>query len=213
MTRTVLFLLIGILLFFTGCSKDQESKDSHQPHITVTAVDPQSVPEITALGDSVAKTLLKTLKGELIQTIKQSGPVEAIKVCNTKALPLTRQVAQQFGANIAIKRTSFKIRNPKNKPDSLEVQALRYFDNALKSGKPLPAHFVQKIEEDGQTRFRYYMPLRVASLCVNCHGDPNHMPEPLKEALHRLYPNDRAVGYKAGDFRGVIRVEISPENS
>ncbi len=209
MKRVWILVFTGLIALFTACSPEKQSKHDHLPKTVVETVSEREVPTIAALGDSVAKTLLQTLKTELITTIKKSGPLEAIKVCNTKALPLTQQVAHQFGAQVKIKRTSFKIRNPQNAPDSLELKALQYFAQQLETQKALPSHYIQKIRTNGKVRYRYYMPLKVAGLCVNCHGDPQHIPEKVKQELHRLYPNDKAVGYQVGDFRGVIRVEIS----
>ncbi len=199
-------LFLVAMMILIGCTQQENAQ---KPEAKVEVLTAEQAPKVAALGDSVAKALLKTLKHELVTTIKQSGVVEAIKVCNVKALPLTEQVAQQFDAKISVKRTSFKIRNPKNQPDDYERQALDYFQKALDEGKPLPAHLIQKIQHDGQTVYRYYMPLKVAPLCVNCHGDPGHMPENLKQELARLYPQDQATGYRPGDFRGVIRVEIA----
>ncbi len=202
------WLFLMFLAFLAGCSQQNESEP---PQATVTILSAEEAPRVAALGDSVAKDLLKTLKHELVTTIQQAGVVEAIKVCNVKALPLTQQVAQQFGTKVDVKRTSFKIRNPKNQPDDYERKALEFFQQALENGQPLPSHLIQKIEQKDHTVYRYYMPLKVAALCVNCHGDPGHMPEELKQKLAQLYPQDQATGYKAGDFRGVIRVEFKDE--
>ncbi len=211
MGRTIVMLLLSTLLFISCNKQEAEVPSLHKNKTQVTVVSGEEVPHIAALGDSVAKTLLATLKHELITTIKKEGVVEAIKVCNVKALPLTEKTARRFGSSIDVKRTTFKVRNPKNQPDSLEIQALQFFQNALENGQPLPAHFIQKIQNNNRVVYRYYMPLKVAPLCLNCHGDPGHMPEALKQELAQLYPNDQATGYQAGDFRGVIRVEISSQ--
>jgi hypothetical protein len=43
---------------------------------------------------------------------------------------------------------------------------------------------------------------------LNCHGDPAQFSPELQQTLNERYPNDRAVGFEAGDFRGVVRVTI-----
>jgi hypothetical protein len=64
---------------------------------------------------------------------------------------------------------------------------------------------VQAVSED---EMRYYAPLMVAPLCVQCHGAAEALEPGVREILRDRYPDDRATGYAAGDFRGVIRVSI-----
>ncbi len=44
-------------------------------------------------------------------------------------------------------------------------------------------------------------------LCLQCHGTPNQdiAPETLA-AIQKLYPGDKATGFKLGDLRGLWRV-------
>jgi len=57
--------------------------------------------------------------------------------------------------------------------------------------------------------YRYYFPLKVLKLCLTCHGTPGKDIKPeVYEAIKRKYPEDKAIGYREGDFRGVVRVEI-----
>jgi len=43
--------------------------------------------------------------------------------------------------------------------------------------------------------------------CLKCHGDISKNKE-LSDFMHEYYPEDKAVGYKMGDLRGAILVEI-----
>ena len=45
--------------------------------------------------------------------------------------------------------------------------------------------------------------------CLQCHGDPAAQSETLRAKLKQYYPDDEAVGYKAGEWRGVIRVTVA----
>jgi hypothetical protein len=56
---------------------------------------------------------------------------------------------------------------------------------------------------DGSLRF--YRTLRTAPMCLQCHGT-DVAPE-VRELLEARYPEDRATGYEAGEFRGLIRVQ------
>jgi hypothetical protein len=47
-------------------------------------------------------------------------------------------------------------------------------------------------------------------LCLTCHGE--NLSDSISSKLSELYPEDRAVGYRAGDLRGVFWVEFpAPE--
>lgn len=76
----------------------------------------------------------------------------------------------------------------------------------FKEGKN-PKFFIQKLE-DG---YRYYKPLKVKTICLTCHGETSLMDKKLLEKIKKLYPDDKAINYKEGDFRGVIRIYI-PDN-
>ena len=167
-------------------------------------------PKIVQIGEQASKKLLKTLKGELVKAISKS-PYEAIEVCNKKALSLTKKVEEEIDNGIKIKRTSFKYRNPANKPDEYEEEALEKLEEMFEEGKN-PKYLIQKVEENGKTYYRYYKPLKIQNVCLMCHGDPAKMDKKLLTKIKSLYPTDKATGYKLGDFRGIIRVSI-PEDS
>lgn len=160
-------------------------------------------------GEEAAIKLLKTLKTELMQAMQSGGPEQAIDVCSKKAMVLTSQIENQTGYKI--KRTTFKYRNPLNKPDKYEEDALRYFEEAISKDGKMPAYYIQTVKEDGVITYRYYKPLKVEGLCLTCHGDKNLMDKKLLSKLEKLYPQDKATGYKEGDFRGVVRVSIPAE--
>ena len=51
--------------------------------------------------------------------------------------------------------------------------------------------------------------MKTEVLCLLCHGTQDAISPEVKLKLKELYPKDRAVGYKEGDFRGLIRVKFS----
>jgi len=166
-------------------------------------------PKVVQIGENVSKKLLKTLKGELKKAISKS-PYDAIEVCNKKALKLTKNIEKEVNHGIKIKRTSLKYRNPANKPDIYEKEALEKLEKLFKEGKS-PKYLIQKVEENGKVYYRYYKPLKIQSVCLMCHGKPENMDNKLSAKIKSLYPEDKATGYKIGDFRGVVRISI-PED-
>ena len=199
--KKVLFIsaLAGIVIL-AGCKVKNE--------VNLKPTDKKKIVEI---GELTANRLLMTLKGELVKTLKDD-PSKAIDVCSQKAIPLTKKVEEEVDHGIKIKRTSFKYRNPSNAPDTYEKEALKYFEENLKEKGSLPKYYIQKVkEEDGKVYYRYYKPLKVKAVCLTCHGEKKYIDENIYKKIKSIYPNDKAINYKVGDFRGVIRVSIPLE--
>lgn len=157
------------------------------------------------VGAAAAGQLSSTLIGHLTAAVDSAGPAGAIDFCSTQALALTAQaVASMDGVDI--KRTTTRVRNPANAPDSLEAEALAWFESQLGATGALPTEWVQA---EGQEALRYYRPLVVNELCVNCHGPTDVLSPEVAGALAERYPQDQATGYAPGDFRGLIRVRIA----
>lgn len=150
--------------------------------------------------------LTKDLKAHLMEALGDNDIAEAFEACSSIAQPLTEEIGARLAEGVSIKRTSFKYRNPKNAPDENETAALQYFEKLLREKGKLPANYIQKIEENGE--YRYYEPIMVAELCLKCHGDAAGFDKDVSESLAENYPDDRAIGYDVGDFRGLIRVSI-----
>jgi len=91
--------------------------------------------------------------------------------------------------------TSDEYRNPANKPDAFEAEALQSFksDPNLKSYENL-----------GSGYYRYAQPIYVKEACLRCHGKPEDAP---KDVIDK-YGDQRAFGYKVGDVRGIIGVSL-----
>ncbi|MFQ5583815.1 MAG: DUF3365 domain-containing protein, partial [Calditrichia bacterium] len=200
MKKFIIFsLLLMLMVTLSNCAK----KD-----IEVTQPTAEEAEKIQAIGDSLSMKLLSSLKKELTTAISEKGLVEAIRFCNLQALPVTAEIAKTYGKQVDIKRTSLKYRNPKNAPDRVETLALQYLEKLIKEGQALPPRYMQKVQEAGKTYYAYYKPLKVGGLCLACHGNRGQMDTQLRAALQELYPDDKAIGYKEGDFRGVVRVYI-----
>lgn len=203
MIKRILFFtsIISLALIFTMSCRNDGYKIS-----APTKLENEMI--VTA-GNQISKDLVKSLKSELQVAIKEGGLNMAIEVCNLKAIPLTRIIAKHADAkNINIKRTSNKFRNPINAPDKPESLALKHFKELKASGKNLPEYFTQKITFDGETYYNYYKPMKMAAVCLTCHGDVSTIVPEVRNQIAELYPEDKAVDYKEGDFRGLIRIKF-----
>ncbi len=195
MTRVFISGLAVIFLLVSCASKNKE--------VELTETEKEKVVEI---GEKSANFLFKNIKGELQRALIKEGPYAAVNVCSARALKITKKVEKALNHGIKIKRTSVKYRNPLNAPDKYELEALKYFETYYKEHKKLPDYYIQTVKENSKLYYRYYKPLKVGSLCLTCHG--KEIDPLLKKIIKEKYPDDKAMGYKLGDFRGVIRVSI-----
>lgn len=146
----------------------------------------KALAEINRLG--------KNLKTELQKAMKVS-PVNALKVCNTKAMPLTQEVSK---AGIKVGRVSLKNRNPKNKPAGWMMETITAYHNGMKKE---PYSVVQL----PNGKHGILKPIKTMPLCLKCHGtdiDPK-----LQKKISELYPQDKATGYQNNQIRGFFFAE------
>ena len=186
---------LAIASAFVSCSDDSR-------------LTPQRDGAVRAEGAAAAQVLMHTLQANLVASMEDGGPVQAIEFCASRAMTLTDSVSESLGDGISIKRVSEFHRNPENAPDASEIEAIRHFEAALAEDGGLPDDWVQ---ETPAGELRYYRPLTILPPCLNCHGSPDVMDPRVREALDARYPDDMATGYAAGDFRGLIRVTVSEE--
>lgn len=158
----------------------------------------------------VAKELMKTLEGRLMEAMGEGGPVAAIGVCQEQALALTETVRTE--ADIAyLKRVGVRLRNPDNAPDAAEKRALEHFLSKGGAKGDYPADWVDTVElPDGTEQIRYYKAISMQARCLTCHGPEAMMPEVIREAIDARYPADEARGFEQGDLRGLLVFGLEP---
>lgn len=183
MKKLTLSLVVSTLLLSSGfaVAQDQEQmvKESRQ---TIQA-------------------FAKNLKGELKAAIKKGGPVNGIKVCNTKAMEITTATGKEHG--VTLSRTSLKTRNDNNAPNEWQKKVLQEFEARKAKGEsPKKMEFSKIVEVDGKKQFRYMKAIGTGQVCLNCHGE-KVLPA-VEAKLSTLYPNDKARGYQKGDIRGAF---------
>jgi len=176
--------------------------------VTSCTSTPEEFAVLDSLGSYAAKQLTTNLQEALLNAIMEGGLANGITVCHDTAQALTRSISAQLGGDILIRRTSSRIRNLKNRPDQYEKTALEYFRDALTTTDSLPNFYALKIQHDDSVFYRYYTPMRVKGLCLNCHGKTASITPEVHNVLNEKYPGDAATGYNEGDFRGVISVTI-----
>lgn len=172
--------------------------------LSLLALAVQSAGAADALLDearATTKNFGMALKSEVVKSMKAAGPVGTISFCNERAPQIAQHVASQSGWHVG--RTSLKLRNPANAPDSWELAALKTFEQRKASGEALDGmEYSEVVEQNGVRMFRYMKPIATGKACLNCHA-AEIKPE-VEANIDRLYPDDKARGFKEGDIRGAF---------
>lgn len=172
---------------------EPETSESEPTVVSVPTLAPKE------LALKAKDELFKRLSSELMATMSNGGPSAAIEVCSQKAPTIAAEVGQELG--VAIGRTSFKLRNPTNKPPEWAETFV-----AQRTADP------QFVELEDQ-RTGALLPIRLKAQCLVCHGPKNAISEDVREQLATLYPDDSATGFKDGDLRGWFWVEVPAKKS
>jgi len=188
-------ILLGFSLlslsFFASCERGENEAT------------PEEVSEYRDLGEKASDALMKSLGGQLKSALQAGGPVEALRICQQAAIPLTEAAGGQWDG-VRISRKTLQPRNPANAPDESDRAVLVRMADQAKAGENPPSPVLEW--KEGKAIF--YRPLMIQEVCLNCHGAEEQLSPELNQVLAEKYPNDEATGYSLGDFRGVIRVKM-----
>ena len=178
---------ICFLLLSMNCNGDQHSDSNAEIAAAKTAI----------------KELATSLQSELKAAMQTGGPVAAIGVCNTKAMPITQKVAAEQGMHLG--RVSLRNRNPVNLPNEWQATVLEDFQRQKAEGKAIESlAWSETVNVNGEQEFRFMKAIPTGKICLMCHG--TEISPQIEEVLTDLYPADRAKGYGEGDIRGAFVV-------
>ncbi|MCX7729360.1 MAG: DUF3365 domain-containing protein [Bacteroidia bacterium] len=209
MKRPFFITLYMMILILTLERCKNEQKDTHNTSASSPFTDVASEIKLSKNdslffvqeGTLTAKQLYAGILARLNKALDEQGPYESVKYCNHYALHITDSLAKTFG--IKAKRTSLKLRNPKNAPDSLEKTILEMYQQTM-SKNPIIISTKDSV--------KFFTPIYIAPICLHCHGIPNKdIPDVTLIALNQLYPNDQAKNYELYDIRGIWSITF-PKN-
>lgn len=153
----------------------------------------------------VASTVPPKLLQVLSEEIANGGPESAIAVCSEKAPQMAKAASEQTGW--AIRRVSLRNRNPKATPDAWERSALEEFDRRTAAGENTATLEKAEIVASGDKKeYRYMKALPVQQICLACHGAAQTLKPEVTAQLKKFYPDDKGVGYEAGQIRGAMTI-------
>jgi hypothetical protein len=208
MNKTIL-TAICLLLITSACNPekkqaDQQDKDAATQTKQLTTEDSAMY---MAKSKEMIQMTMKTLGGNLMAALNEKGVAYAANFCKLQADPLVDSL--QKSSNVQIRRATLKPRNPQNMADSLEESILMAYMEQLKAGQSeLKPKLIQTAEGD----VHFYAPIKIpADMCLKCHGTIGQTIQTEDyNTIKELYPEDKAVGYKTGDLRGLWKIGFSP---
>ena len=156
-----------------------------------------------AKAKAAVQALAGALQSELKSAIQAGGPVAAIEVCNTRAMPITQQVSEEQDLNVS--RVSLRNRNPANLPNDWQAAVLEDFERQKAAGKDVNGLvWSDTVVAGGGREFRFMKAIPTGDICLMCHG--KQIPPEVSQVLAELYPADKATGFAPGDIRGAFVV-------
>ncbi len=201
-----LTIILNLLAIILACQPGSGSS-SQKSEQTTTAnkgveLSQADIEEYKRLGMKVSMNTFTTLSQTLSKAIGEGGIGNAIQYCNLAALPMVDSLSQINNAEI--RRASMKPRNPKDAPTPEERKILeRYHKIAAEGESPEPV-----VQREGD-KIAYYSPIVIKPLCLNCHGQVGtEVSDEDYAQIQALYPEDKAIGYKLGDLRGIWSIKF-----
>lgn len=142
--------------------------------------------------------LLAPFKQDLKQALvagMQNGPLSATSVCKEQAPAIAESLSIE---GVQMGRTSHRLRNPDNSaPDWVDTVLQAYLGEEQER--------VPRLVTLANHRSGYVEPIATQPLCLACHG--KSLAPDVAAHIAEAYPEDQAVGFEAGDLRGVFWVE------
>ncbi|MFZ5628388.1 MAG: Tll0287-like domain-containing protein [Spirochaetota bacterium] len=189
---TASILLATSLLVLTGCGKKPLAEE-------------QALRFAAATMQDVLPGMIKTLQ----EKVTKEGAAAAVPFCREFAPSYGKEKTGEWAAkaraelgasSFRFRRVSVKNRNPNNAPETRQAEILQQWE----SGQIKPAFY------QAEGKFYTMHPIRVAQpLCLSCHGDAATLDKKAAAEIAKLYPQDKATGYKLGDLRGAFITEVA----
>ncbi|MDD5248369.1 MAG: DUF3365 domain-containing protein [Rhodocyclaceae bacterium] len=157
--------------------------------------------ELTRDAKDVRAMLMATRRVYHQQFIASELPVNEKTIGFLPAQALSR-ISKDFPnwsqSGLSFNNVSDQPRNPANRADGFELQAMEFFRANPKADERL----VEIRDISGRTFYHYTAPIWIEPYCLKCHGTRESAPA----SIARNY--DTAYGYRLGDLRGVMSIKL-----
>lgn len=168
--------------------------------VAVAACSGSTAPPERPAAAAAAVAALRAQLGAALKEALAESPERAIRVCSERA-PAIAASLQAPGLRVG--RTSDRLRNPVNAPEAWMLPLL----DELRESEPEPGAW--RSVDLGERGIGYVEPIHLQPLCATCHGES--VDPKLLETIRRRYPDDRAVGFRVGELRGLFWAVQAPD--
>jgi hypothetical protein len=115
------------------------------------------------------------------------------------------QITQHIPEGVEIGRTSHKVRNQENAPSELLEGPLNYYLQLQEGGEQGSPQLAQLPDSS----WLYVEPIYAKPMCLACHGE--NIDSSVKQVINEKYPNDKAVGFKSDELRGMFWMKFKDD--
>ncbi|HEY5657127.1 MAG TPA: DUF3365 domain-containing protein, partial [Myxococcota bacterium] len=157
-------------------------------------------PETARARAAAAVASLKRELGAALGAALAEGPAAAIQTCRVEAPRIAAKLAVD---GVRLGRTSHRLRNPANAP----APWMRPFLDEFRDAPPQPG--AARTVDLGASGTGYVEPIYLQPVCTTCHGSA--VEPALLEQIRELYPDDQALGFEPGEFRGLFWAVVEQE--
>jgi hypothetical protein len=196
MSRIVL-CLIGALLSLSSAAPGAQGR-IEWPTFPIKSAPAELRPSIQ-YGDLIILSIQNAVLSELVRELTDGGPERAIRVCHMSATTVANQIAREEGVHGG--RTSARLRTLSNAPRPWAAPIVARFAQGR-------AAATDGFVADLGTRVGVMRPIAYLPVCAPCHGAGEQLTPQVRAELKNRYPQDRATGFKEGDLRGWLWVEV-----
>jgi uncharacterized protein DUF3365 len=196
MSRRIAWVFVGVFSVLLGSLRAQTVRE--WPTYPIKQAPAEMLPAIQR-ANLVILSIQNATSIELTNALSAGGPGDAIRVCHMSATTLIHRLGREEG--IAAGRTSAELRVPSNAPRPWAAPIVKQF--AAAKAADVDGFAVDLGEKVGVMR-----PVAHRAVCTPCHGVKEKLDSQVREELKDRYPADRATGFKDGDLRGWIWVEV-----
>lgn len=195
----LLFSILSVVIFLTNCDSATDKKREIPASSNDTT---GKIKTPLETGQEMAMKTKAILGKYLVTAIQEKGTEGAIAFCSSRAIQITDSMSTVLGVHI--KRVAERNRNPVNKASAAELAYIQEI-NASLARKESPKPFLKETTET----YTGYYPILTDPLCLQCHGDKvSDIKAPTLSILSKLYPGDKATGFKLNELRGIWVVEM-----
>ena len=168
---------------------------------SVTTIEASIRDELTRDAKDIRALLMATRRVYHQQFLASGLPVDDRTIGFLPAHAMSR-ISQDFHnwtrSGLSFNNVSDQPRNPANRADAFELEAMAWFRANPQSEERLVAIKTG----EGKDFYHYTTPVWVEAYCLKCHGKREDAPA----SVARSY--DTAYGYKVGDLRGVLSIKL-----